>query len=182
MAPHPRIESFIVWALGRKLNPDGRYGVQCKDLADAYAEYLFGVPWQQCLGGVQGARQTLDVAPDKYWIRTDNNGAADQIPARGDLAVFGGDHTNEFGHIALTLEAFVNGGNFLQQDGFAPPLKFVDNNWYSDKPAHTAWLGYNQLGPGPITGWLTPRPEMIVGTIVAEERRLLIPGIGDLHA
>ena len=69
------------------MNPDGAYGYQCVDLVDAYGQAIFGVPWNVCVGGVIGAKQLLDAAPDKYWIRVDNNPAdPNLIPPRGAVS------------------------------------------------------------------------------------------------
>lgn len=165
---HPTIERWLNTAPGRRMNPDGRYGLQCVDATDLYAQEIFGVPWQECVGGVGGARELLDRVPDAYWIRIDNNGDPTLIPQRGDVLVFDGngpDGTNPFGHTAVALGANIHGVSVVQQDGFAPPLIFVDGNWYSNKPAHVAWLGYWNAGTGPITGWLRPRPEKLKGAV-----------------
>ena len=163
-------ERWFVQAVGRSLNYDGHYGLQCVDAVDAYAEDIFGVPWQTCVGGVGGANQLLDVAPDAYWIRYNNDpNDPNQLPQRGDVVVYAGDGYNQFGHTAVVLKATRDGMNLLQQDGFAAPLQFVDNNWYSNKPAHIAWLGYDQPGTGPMLGWLRPRPEKIKGGTIATQ-------------
>lgn len=158
---HPRIEAWLRSAAGRAMNPDGRYGLQCVDAADLYAQEIFGVPWEQCVGGVGGANELLDRVPDEYWIRTDNDGSVDLIPSRGDVVVWGGDGSNRWGHVAIVSRADALGVDVVQQDGFALPHQFVDGNWYSAKPAHTARLGYSQAGTGYMIGWLTPRPNKI---------------------
>lgn len=161
---HPEIEEWLNTFQGVAMNPDGHYGLQCVDLVDQYAQDIFGVPWSQCVGGVNGARELLDVTPDKYWIRTDNNPAdPNLIPARGDVFVFAGSAINQWGHTGVCLEAYPNGMWVGQQDGFAAPLVWADGNWYSNKPAHKAWLSYDSNGTGPIAGWLSPRENMLVG-------------------
>jgi hypothetical protein len=169
-------ESWFAAAPGRSLNYDGHYGLQCVDAVDAYAEDIFGVPWETCVGGVGGANQLLDVAPDAYWTRIDNdpdNPAL--IPQRGDVIVYGGDDYNQFGHTAVVLEATLNGVLLLQQDGFAAPLQYVDDNWYSNKPAHLARLAYYQAGTGHTLGWLRPRPEKIIGGMIAPQSTTTTP-------
>jgi len=143
------------------MNPDGHYGLQCVDLADQYAQDIFGVPWSQSMGGVMGAKQLLDAAPDEYWIRIDD--AAGIYPERGDTVVFAGSAINEWGHVCVCLESFPNGMWVAQQDGFAPPLIWADGNWYSNKPAHKAWLAYDSNGTGPVAGWLRPRENKLAG-------------------
>jgi hypothetical protein len=169
-------ESWFAAAPGRSLNYDGHYGLQCVDAVDAYAEDIFGAPWETCVGGVGGANQLLDAAPDAYWTRIDNdpNNPA-LIPQRGDVVVYGGDDYNQFGHTAVVLEATLNGVLLLQQDGFAAPLQFVDGNWYSNKPAHLARLAYYQPGTGPMLGWLRPRPDKVKGGTITVQSTTIKP-------
>ena len=159
--------TIIEWlnsANGVAMNPDGHYGLQCVDLVDQYAQDIFGVPWPQSIGGVTGAKQLLDVAPDEFWIRTDNDpNNPNLVPAPGDVLVFAGSAINEWGHTAVCISADANGMWVMQQDGFAPPLIWADNNWYSGKPAHKAYLPYSSNGTGPIKGWLTPRANKLPG-------------------
>lgn len=160
---HATIEEWLNSADGVKMNPDRRYGLQCVDLVDQYAQDIFGVPWTESVGGVAGARQLLDRAPDRFWIRIDNdpNDPA-LLPQRGDVVVFAGDSSNGWGHTNVALECGVAGFWGIQQDGFAAPHQFVDGAWYSAKPAHKAWLTYDQKGTGAVAGWLRPRPEMLL--------------------
>ncbi|TQJ60472.1 hypothetical protein FBY30_2740 [Arthrobacter sp. SLBN-83] len=153
------IDDWFSFALGEALDPDGHYGNQCVDAVDHYAEFIFGVPWPQCVGAVNGARQLLDAASDEYWIRIDYYHGF--IPQRGDVLVFGGDQYNQWGHTAPTESATNTYIDVLQQDGFGAPLKFVDGGWYSDKPAHRARLAYSQNGTGALKGVLRPRPEKL---------------------
>ena len=162
---HPEIEEWLNTAEGVTMNPDGAYGNQCVDLVDAYGQAIFGVPWSVCVGGVVGAKQLLDAAPDKYWIRVDNNPAdPNLIPPRGAVVVTSGDATNPWGHTYAVLASDVNGVDAIQQDGFAEPLQFVSGGWYSAKPAHKARLPYAATGIGYTLGWLIPRENMLVDT------------------
>ena len=162
---HPEIEEWLVTTEGKALDPDGAYGNQCVDVPDAYGEALFGVHWSVCVGGVQGARELLDAAPDKYWIRIDNDPSnPNLVPQRGDVVVTSGDTTNTWGHVYICEAADPSGVDALQQDGFAPPLKFVNGGFYSNKPAHRVRLPYEAKGMGYTKGWLRPRENMIVDT------------------
>jgi hypothetical protein len=160
------INEWLATANGRRMNPDGHYGLQCVDVTDQYAEDLFGVPWPQSVGGVAGARQLLDAAPDEFWQRIDY--AHGLVPQRGDVLVFAGDEYNQWGHTAVVESADQIGINVIQQDGFAAPTKFVDGAYYSDKPAHRARLAYRANGTGLLAGWLRPRPEKIIGSITPQ--------------
>jgi GH25 family lysozyme M1 (1,4-beta-N-acetylmuramidase) len=165
MANHEIVE-WIQTAPGVSMNPDGHYGLQCVDLVDQYAQDIFGVPWNVCVGGVTGARELLDVVPDAYWIRIDNDpNDPNLIPQQGDVIVFGGSVQNKWGHTLVCDTADHNGFWGVQQDGFAPPVIFVDGNYYSNKPAHRVWLPYYGPGTGVVTGWLRPREEKIIGYV-----------------
>lgn len=151
------------WAahvLGKPLNPDGRYGNQCVDTIDHFAEWIFGVPWPQSVGGVNGARDLLNVAPDEYWERIDYYHGF--VPQQFDVLVFDGDSLNQFGHTAVNWWANSISMDVIQQDGFAYPWQFVDGNWYSAKPAHYYTLSYSQRGTGPLAGVLRPRASKLV--------------------
>jgi LysM repeat protein len=162
---HPEIEEWLRTAEGVKMNPDGRFGLQCVDAIDEFAQTLTGVHWSESVGGVGGARELLDRVPDRFWIRIDNNpNDAGQLPQRGDWMVYGGDGSNWAGHVAATLTSDLAGADVIQQDGYAAPRQFVDGAWYSAKPAHRARLGYGQPGTGPLLGWLRLREENIVDT------------------
>jgi len=161
----PALAIQYAWAasvINKALDPDRRFGNQCVDTIDHYGEFIFGVPWQQCVGGVNGARDLLNVAPDEYWERIDYYHGF--IPDQFDVLVFDGDYLNQFGHTAVNWWANPNGANMnvIQQDGFARPWKFVDGNWYSDKPAHYYTLAYRQDGTGPLAGVLRPRADKMI--------------------
>ena len=153
------IDDWIGSVIGTALDPDGHYGNQCVDAVDHYGQFIFGVPWPQCVGAVSGARQLLDAAPDEFWTRIDYSHGF--IPQRGDVLVYGGDQYNSWGHTAVTEAATNTYIDVLQQDGFGAPLKDVDGGWYSDKPAHRARLAYSQNGTGPLKGVLRPRAEKL---------------------
>lgn len=164
---NPAIDKWLASAPGKSMNPDGRYGLQCVDAVDQYAQDIFGVRWEDSVGGVGGANELLDRVPDEYWTRIDNNGSVDLIPQRGDVLVYGGDASNKWGHTAIVERADVLGVDVIQQDGFAVPHQFVDGKWYSAKPAHRARLGYSQPGTGYLIGWLRPKENKLPKIVVA---------------
>jgi LysM repeat protein len=146
------IEEWLNSAVGVGMDPDGAYGYQCVDLVDQYGQDIFGVRWPVCVGGVGGANQLLDVVPDEYWIRIDNNFSdPNQVPERGDVVVFGGDSSNPYGHTAVILNADTNGIHVVQQNGNA--------NWL---PAGLADLEYTQFGTGSVIGWLRAREDKLL--------------------
>ena len=154
-------QDWVVLVVGKALNPDKFAENQCVDVVDHYGEFIFGVPWQTCVGGVRGAKDLLDVAPDEYWIRIDYTPGF--IPQYGDIGVMGGSPFNEWGHTFFTESADERGIDVVQQDGFAPPLR----NGYSIKPAHRARLAYYSAGTGPLIGVLRPRPEKMIGSLTS---------------
>lgn len=146
---HPKIEEFINYAPGKYFNPDNAFGFQCKDLADAYAQSIFGVPWPDSMGAANAA-QAFDRAPDAFWDKLrERPGQAGWVPLRGDIIVWGGDSINRFGHIALVVSADDNGVNVIQQDG------------YIQSAAFSGRLGYSQPGTGMVVGWLRPKPSKL---------------------
>lgn len=153
------MDDWAALVVGKPLDPDGHYGNQCVDTIDHFGEFIYDVSWRICVGGVGGANELLDVAPDKYWQRIDYYHGF--IPQRFDVLVFGGDYLNRFGHTCVNWNANSIYMDVIQQDGFAKPWKFVDGNWYSDKPAHVYRLNYRQDGTGPLLGVLRPRPELL---------------------
>lgn len=164
MATNAKQEEWFDSAIGMKLNPDRSYGLQCVDVIDHYAEFIFGVDWRTCVGGVNGAKDLMNVAPTKYWEKIWNDDSVGLIPIRGDVIVFDGWLGNQFGHTYVVGDADQKSARGPQQDGFAPPLKFVDGGWYSDKPTHEGHYDY-ALGNPSVTGdgqtrvlgWLRPK-------------------------
>lgn len=167
---HPRIEAWFKFALGTKLNPDLAYGLQCVDTIDHYGAYLFGVPWQQCVGVAPGgaAKNMFDSMPSKYWIKVRNDPkSATQLPPRGAVLILDGWATQIYGHTGVLDKATAFTFTMMQQDGFAPPLIYANGGWYSNKPTHRAtytWPGLAGGFPGRLIGWCIPRENMIVGT------------------
>lgn len=157
-------ETWLLNAVGKIFDYDRSYGYQCVDLGDAYGQDITGVPWPTSVGGVGGARELLDRVPDEFWTRIDNDpDDPNLIPQRGDMVVFAGSPLNPYGHVAIVLSADGSGMWVVQQDGFAPPLQYVNGNWYSAKPAHKAWLPYDGPGTGVIAGWLRIKPSKVIG-------------------
>lgn len=145
-----RIESFINTAVGRSFNPDGAYGLQCKDLADAYAIHLFG-SWANTIRPANA----LDVIErsnpeffEKFYNKpTDPN----WLPKRGDLVIWGPMVGNPYGHIAIVESCDHNGVNVIEQDGFA------------QVPARRKYYKNYMCGGVLVKGWIRPRAERVIG-------------------
>ncbi len=137
------IEDFLNTAVGRAHDPDRAYGYQCVDLADAYAQAITGVPWQQSLKGVGGANEFAGFSNNYFdWI-------PGGIPRRGDMPVWGGDpaNGNPWGHIAIVLNADRNGYTVVEQSGLTPR-----------RPAYTARYGYGWTAvAGQLRGFIRPK-------------------------
>ncbi|QJD53358.1 endolysin [Arthrobacter phage StevieBAY] len=138
-------EAWMNAAVGRSINPDNAYGLQCVDVADDYADAIFpGVGWRGSVGAVGGARE-FKGRNNQYvsWI-PNIVGDVNSIPQRGDIIVWDGDSLNPYGHVAVVLRAEQSRVLVIQQDGF------------NQRPAFTGWLLYDQPGTGPCLGWLRP--------------------------
>lgn len=138
-------ERWFSTAVGRAINPDRAYGLQCVDVADDYAMFIFpGKGWAETIGGVNGARDFTGRS-NKYfkWI-ANVPGNLSNIPARGDLVIYGGSALNPYGHVAVVLSATPHTVTVVQQDGFLQTA------------AHVATLPYDGPGTGPCTGWMRP--------------------------
>jgi len=136
----PVQEKFLAEAPGRSYDPDGAYGLQCKDLADAYAMFIFGKSWAETLRPGNGKDVFANANPD-YFLKVRNDpGNPAQLPPRGAIGSIAGSAAVPEGHVFVVLEADRNGMKVLQQDG------------YRQVPAHVAYLPYDGL-----IGWLIPR-------------------------
>lgn len=133
------IEKFLTEAPGRSYDPDGVYGLQCKDLVDAYAMFVFGKPWAETVRPGNGNRVFANANPAYFSKVANDPRNAAQLPPRGSILSFDyGDGGP--GHTAVTLAADRNGVKVLQQDGNL------------QTPAHVAYLTYAGL-----LGWLIPK-------------------------
>lgn len=138
-------EQWFKTAVGRAINPDNAYGLQCVDVADDYASFIFpATGWAGTIGAVNGARDFTG-RNNKYvrWI-ANVPGNLSNIPVRGDIVIFGGSPLNIYGHVAVVLSATPHTVTVVQEDG------------YLQVPAHVATLPYEGPGTGPCTGWMRP--------------------------
>lgn len=139
-------ENWIARAVGRAIDPDKAYGLQCVDVVDDYAEACFpGVPWNKSIGGVAGARDLKRVNNGYFKWVPNRVGDLSSIPQRGDIMVWDGSALNQWGHTAVVLSATAHTVTVVQQDGFMQVR------------AHVATLGYDNPGTGPALGWLRPQ-------------------------
>lgn len=133
--------NWINQSIGKHYNPDGTYGYQCKDYADAYATAVFG-GWVNTLRP-NNAKDAFDGAnPDFFHKIRNNPNDQNLIPEAGDIIVYNGWSANPYGHIAVVLDANIFGVMVVEQDGFL------------QIPARKIFYAYGKL---PIIGWLQPK-------------------------
>lgn len=132
------IKQWLTKSVGESFDTDGHYGLQCKDFANAYAQWL-GYPLQPSNAG-----ETWDVEQDSYWKKVSYQPG--MIPQLGDIVIWGGWPENIFGHIAVILEASTN------------TFQSVDQNWNSTdvtKGSPAAIIEHSYTKPK-IIGFLRP--------------------------
>lgn len=121
--------------------PSGHYVGECLSLVKVYIEKVFNIDPPP--SGCNAARC--------YWSKFPNPlgtvfrkvpNTPDGVPQRGDIVVWDENTGNGFGHIAIVLEADVNGFTSL------------DQNW-NGRHAHKVQHNYNH-----VYGWLTPKGSM----------------------
>ena len=163
-------EAWLASAPGRQINPDNAFGLQCVDVADDYALAIFpGKGWAETIGGVNGARDFTGRSNAFFTWHDNIPGDVNSIPQRGDVAIFGGSASNQWGHVVVVLSANAHTMTVIQQDGFL------------QVPAHIATLPYDGPGTGYCTGWMRPNvapdapleltaTQRVVGPVGVKER------------
>lgn len=157
-----RIESFLTTAEGQRFNPDGMYGLQCKDVADAYCIHLFG-NWVNTIRPGNANVAFSNANPEFFHKIANNSNDPNLIPQRGDLITWGAMRANPYGHIAIVTAANNSGVEVLEQDGFL------------NIPTRKKWYPNYIVGGVLVEGWLRPRAEKIIGysaPIATTERKL----------
>lgn len=138
-------EQFLTTAPGQWFDPDGMYGYQCKDLADAYAMAVFGRPWSETIRPGDGHAVFENASPD-YFTKVKNNPSdPNQIPPRGAIINWDGSAAVPEGHVAVVLDANADAVLVVQQNG------------YTQTAAEAVWLPYTLPGGAVLDGWLIPR-------------------------
>ena len=145
-------EFQLAWmanAPGQAVNRDFVGGFQCVDVPKNYVQHIFAnTTWQEVWPGAGNAKDMLFTFSPDFLIQLLNDpGDPSQIPLPGDIVVWAGTGEgglNPFGHIAVCVDADVNGVDVIQQDGFL------------QVPMFKGRLGYTNPGTGPVSGWLRP--------------------------
>lgn len=137
-------ERFLTTTAGKKIDADGRYGYQCKDLADAYCLALFG-DWINTVRTGNG-KDVFNNANPAYFTKVRNNlKDPNQVPPRGAIINWGASRAVPEGHVALVLDADGKGVTVLEQDG------------YTQTAAKVARHGYTLKNGALVVGWLIPK-------------------------
>ena len=107
-------------AIGRRMDPDHMFWLQCKDVIDDYASYLFGTKLGVAVP-LGDAGTVFNRLSSKYWtIIANQPGNYAQIPQRGDIIFWGRAAWNGwFGHCAVVESATQTSITVIQQDGLA---------------------------------------------------------------
>lgn len=124
-----KIQDWLSTAVGRAMNPDNKYDLQCKDVVDDFAIYLFG-NWVDTIRPANAKDAYARANPDYF----------EKLPANtpvqaGDIPVWNGNVGGGYGHIAVVTKPVGGGFEVVQQDGFT-----------STRPAHLAtWYTRNNV-------------------------------------
>lgn len=149
-----RINEWINNAPGRRIDVDGSYGLQCKDVIDDYCLWLFN-DWVNTIRPAN-AKEAFANSNEEYFEKIANNpNDPNLIPQRGDIIIWDVMSGNPYGHIAVVVGADVNGVDVIEQDGFL------------QVPARLYRRPYVLAG-GVVIGWLRPRPEKIIGYVAPQ--------------
>lgn len=106
------LTQFIKTYNGKKVDFDGKFGIQCVDLYRQYCKDVLGVKQSPA---VEGAKDIID-NPGELKITWDSVNAD---YSRGDILIWDKTASNKYGHVAI-LVALYNTKYFivLEQDGF----------------------------------------------------------------
>lgn len=161
MATNASQEAWFASAPGTYMNPDGAYGYQCVDVADHYAQHLFG-NWAGTIGG-GNANQLFPAKNPQYFTSIRYTGS--NRPERGDIVVWGGDGMNPYGHIAVVMSSTHSMMTVVQQN--------VGGT--ADHPARVDDMPYSGASMGTVVGWLRPN---VPGATIPDPGEVLSGGTG----
>lgn len=141
-------DSWLAHAVGRAMNPDNAYGLQCKDVPDDYIDTFYGKgAWIRILKP-GNAKDVYKNADPRYFAKIPNNPHdPHQIPPRGSIVVFSGTRAVPEGHTAVVDSSDQTGMTVIQQDG------------YVQYPAKRVRLPYVLPNGASLIGWLIPKLE-----------------------
>jgi hypothetical protein len=139
-------DEWFANAVGRPMNPDQAFQLQCKDVADDYCMTLYG-NWVNTLRPGNGKDVFANSNPAFFQKILNNPNDPNLIPLRGDIIVYGPSRAVPEGHVAVVESADIYGCTVIQQDG------------YLQYPARRARLSYVLPNGAVCLGWIRPRLE-----------------------
>lgn len=139
-------DQWFEGAVGRPMNPDNAYGLQCKDVADDYCVTLWG-NWIHTIRPGNGKDVINNANPSFFTKILNNPRDPNLIPQRGDIIVYSASRAVPEGHVAVVEQADIYGCTVIQQDG------------YLQIPAHRARLPYVLPNGAVCIGWIRPKLE-----------------------
>lgn len=112
------LDEFVNIYNGKKIDYDGRYGAQCVDVFRQYCKDVLAIPHTGRVVGAAELYTKYDTMPleQKYFERVPYK--AGMLPEAGDVVVFGATQTNQYGHVAIVLDATTEEMSVFEQDGF----------------------------------------------------------------
>lgn len=108
------LDEFIKKYEQKQVDYDKAFGAQCVDLFRQYSKEVLNI--SQHTGAVEGAKDlyiNFDEMPlmDKYFQKV-------YTPQKGDIAIFDGNKSNKYGHVAIVLYVTNKTIIVFEQDGY----------------------------------------------------------------
>jgi hypothetical protein len=126
------LDKFVESYSGKKIDVDGMYGNQCKDLFSLYNTEVVGNP--EYVWG--NAKDLFAAAPDKYYEKIKNTPAG--VPRKGDVIIW---NIKPYGHVGIYVSG--NANDFVSFDqnyaGHLEPSQLVKHDYKN------------------VIGWLRPK-------------------------
>ena len=121
-----KLNDFVNFYEGKKVDFDGAYGAQCVDLFRQYNKEVYNLPHTGVVNGAKDLFLQYDnlSVEKRYYEKI----SKEVKPIAGDVVIFGESRTNEFGHVAIVLYAnseygYSDGSPYLTK--VAPPVVFT---------------------------------------------------------
>lgn len=133
------LDQFISVNTGKTIDTDGAYDGQCMDLMHKYLQDVFGYPLSHLAAGaaMNVYLNFASMAGKDKFAQIANTPTA--IPQKGDI-VFWGAGVGPYGHVAVVVDADVNG------------FTSFDQNWNNVQKCELIKHNYNY-----VLGWLHPK-------------------------
>lgn len=129
--------------IGKALDYDKSYGVQCVDYFNFYFLYLTGVNPYSSGYGVAGAKDLWNVPTSRFTKVANNPADANQLPQPGDILIYG---AGTYGHVNVCLSADANGLTTTGENegGRNEPVQKITRSWAAVMNLKLiGWLSFN---------------------------------------